>query len=157
MFTRSLSVLAGVLVVAGTLAVASALATDEPTPPVQGTTRACVDNMRPLSRLRVGWQGGFRRGVIRGIAIDQGCGAAGAGKVKSVDVAISRRVGTRCQHLRRNGKLGRASSCTTHIWLRAKGSKAWSFRLRHQLPRGKYLVSTRAIDAAGNIETRGHR
>lgn len=157
MFTRSLSALACVLVVAGTLAVASALATDEPTPPVRGNTQACVDNMRPLSRLRVGWQSGFRRGVIRGVAIDQGCGAAGAGKVKSVSVAISRKVGNRCQPLMRSGNLGRASACTTHVWLRAKGSKTWSFRLRHQLPRGKYLISTRAIDAAGNIETRAPR
>lgn len=152
MFTRSLSALAGVLVVAGTLAVASALATDEPSPPVQGSTRACVDNMRPLSRLRVGWQSGFRRGVIRGIAIDQGCGAAGAGKVKRVDVAIARKVGERCQHLMRSGRLGRASACTSHIWLAAKGSKSWTFRARHKLPRGRYLVRTRAIDAAGNVE-----
>jgi hypothetical protein len=153
MLTRSLSALAGVLAVAGTLAVASALATDEPTPPVQGNTRACVDNMRPLSRLRVGWQSDFRRGVLRGIAIDQGCGAAGAGKVKSVSVAIARKVGKRCQHLMRNGRLDRASACTSHIWLAAKGSKSWTFRARHQLPRGRYLVRTRAIDAAGNVET----
>lgn len=157
MFTRSLSAVVGVLVVAGTLAVASAMATDEPAPPVQGSPRACVDNMRPLSRLGVGWQRGFRNGVLRGIAIDQGCGRGGAGKVKRVEVAVARKVGKHCEHLGRNGRLGRAGACTTHVWLAAKGSKNWNFRLRHQLPRGKYLVRTRAIDAAGNIEARAHR
>ena len=157
MFTRSLSAVAGMLVVAGTLAVASATATDEPAPPTQGSAHACVDNMRPLSRLSVGWQRNFRNGTLRGIAIDQGCGAAGAGKVKRVSVAIARTVGKRCQHVLRNGRLGRASACTTHVWLAAKGTKTWSFRLRHQLPRGKYLVRTRAVDAEGNIETRAHR
>jgi hypothetical protein len=157
MFMRSLCAVLGMLFVTGTLAVASAMATDEPTPPVQGTTRACVDNMRPLSRLSVHWQSDFRRGVLRGIAIDQGCGAAGAGKVRSVSVAIARKVGRRCQHLLRNGRLGRAGACAIHVWLRARGSSSWSFRLRHQLPRGKYLVRSRAVDAAGNFEARAHR
>jgi hypothetical protein len=157
MFTRSLSVLAGMLVVSGTLAATSALATDEPAPPPKGTPKvACVDNMRPLSRLSVGWQGGFRKGSLRGVAIDQGCGTNGAGKVKTVSVAIARKVGNRCQHLMSNGKLGPATACK-HVWLPAKGAKAWTFHVRHALPRGKYIVSTRAIDAAGNIEARANR
>jgi hypothetical protein len=172
MFVRTLCALVGTTVVAVTLAVAAAMATDEPAPPVpapkpptQGapqqpsSPRACRDNTRPLSRLEVRWQRGFRRGVIRGIAIDQGCGANGAGKLKSVSVAVSRQVGgNRCQHLQRNGRLGHAGACT-HVWLKAKGTRKWSFRLRRNLPRGKYLVATRAIDAAGNVETetRSHR
>jgi hypothetical protein len=162
MFTRSLCAVGGTLAVAATLAVGSASATDEPAPPKpapQATSapRACVDNMRPLSRLGVGWQRGVRRGVIRGIAIDQGCGASGAGKLESVFVAVSRRVGkNRCQHLLRGGRLGRATACN-HVWLKAKGTKIWSFRLPHNLPRGKYLVATRAVDAAGNIEARARR
>jgi hypothetical protein len=130
-----------------------------PVPPAQGSPlpraigkpRACVDHVRPLSRLSVSWRRGFRHGVIRGIAIDQGCGAAGAGKVKRVSVAIARKVGKRCQPLKRNGRLGRAIACKP-VWLSAKGSKQWIFRLRHQLPRGKYIVNTRAVDSAGNIQ-----
>jgi hypothetical protein len=183
MFKRSFSALVGMLLVAGTLAVGSAMATDEPGPPApappgqtppgqapptqappghgnpeaQGNPiRACVDHVRPRSRWGVHWQRGFRRGVIRGIAIDQGCGAAGAGKVKRVSVAITRKVGKRCQSLKRNGRLGRATACR-QIWLPAKGSKKWTFRLRHQLPRGTYVVSTRAVDSVGNIEARAHR
>jgi hypothetical protein len=125
-------------------------------PEAQGNPiRACVDHVRPRSRLGVHWQRGFRRGVIRGIAIDQGCGAAGAGKVKRVSVAITRKVGKRCQSLKRNGHLGRATACR-QVWLAAKGSKEWTFRLRHKLPRGTYVVGTRAVDSAGNVEVRRH-
>ena len=178
MFSRSFSALVGMLLVAGTLAVAPALATDEPAPPppphaqvppapaplapalaappgVHGKPRACVDHVRPLSRLGVRWQRGFRRGVIRGIAIDQGCGANGAGKVKRVSVAIARKVGKRCESLMRNGRLGRAITCR-QVWLPAKGSNVWTLRVRHQLPRGTYIVSTRAVDSAGNMEARAH-
>ena len=112
--------------------------------------------MRPRSRLSVRWKRDFRHGALQGIAIDQGCGAAGAGKVKRISVAITRKVGKRCQSLKRNGRLGRATACR-QIWLPAKGSKKWTFRLRHQLPRGTYVVSTRAADSAGNIEVRAHR
>ena len=162
MFIRSLCAVAGTLAATATLAVASAMATDEPAPPkpapqATGAPRACVDNMRPLSRLRANWQRGFRAGVIRGIAIDEGCGAGGAGKLRNVSVSVSRRVGNgRCQHLERNGRLGLAGACN-HVWLKAKGTKTWSFRLPHNLPRGKYLVATRAVDAAGNIEARARR
>jgi hypothetical protein len=157
MFTRSLSVLVGTLAVSGALAATAAMATDEPAPPLHGTTRAaCVDNMRPLSRLSIDWKRGFRQGAIHGIAIDQGCGANGAGKVKAVSVAIARKVGKRCQHLTPSGRLGRATGCT-HVWLPTKGSSAWRFRLSHRLPRGTYIVSTRAIDSAGNVEARAQR
>lgn len=159
MFLRSFTALVGVLVTALTLATTAALATDEPAPTPAPTTHAtsCVDNMRPLSRLKVGFKKELRKkGVIHGIAIDQGCGTNGAGKVKSVQVAIARKVGKKCQHLQANGRLGRATSCS-HVWLKAKGKNAWSFRLSHRLPRGKYMIGTRAVDAAGNVEARAKR
>jgi hypothetical protein len=165
MFTRSLFAAVGTLVAAGALAVAPASATDEPTPPKpvppsQGrpvAPKACVDTFRPRTRLAATWRRGFRTGVIRGMAIDEGCGAAGAGAVKHVSVAVERKVGKRCQHLLRNGRLGRAGACSTHVWLPAKGTKTWSFKLRHKLPNGRYLVSSRAVDGAGNVEARARR
>jgi hypothetical protein len=156
MFKRSLSALAVALVAAATLAVASAMATDEPAPQSPASAEACTDNMRPVSRLSAHWKTAFRPGVVRGIAIDQGCGAAGAGKLKRVSVAIERKAGKRCQHLLRNGRLGRAGACS-HVWLPAKGKANWSLHLAHKLPRGKYVVSTRAVDSAGNVESRSHR
>jgi hypothetical protein len=159
MFMRSISVAGGVLAAAGTLAVASAMATDEPAPaPAPAPqTQPCVDHKAPLSRLRVSWQRGFRTGVIRGMAIDQGCGAGGAGKVKRVDVAIARKSGKQCQYLTRKGSLGRAGGCAKRVWLPAKGTKNWTFKLRHKLRSGLYVVSTRAVDAAGNVEAQSRR
>jgi hypothetical protein len=153
MFTRSLSVLVTTLVAAG-LAVTSAMATDEPAPPSQTTAQACLDSTRPVSHLRVNWRKGFQNGVVRGVASDRGCGAAGAGQLKRVSVSIRRTSGKRCQHLLRNGRLGSATSCTPR-WLPAKGTKTWTFRISHKLPRGKYMVTTRAVDLAGNVEKQG--
>jgi hypothetical protein len=151
MLTRFLSVL-GTLVVAGLLTVASAMATDEPAPPspAQGAPQACTDIMRPVSQLRVNWRKGFRNGVVRGVAADRGCGSGGAGKVARVSVSIARKVGKRCQHLSRAGRLGKATDCAPR-WLRTKGKKSWAFRVGHKLPRGKYIVRTRAVDSAGNV------
>jgi len=151
MFTRSLAVLVVTLVTSGTLAVASATATDDPAPKPQGGSQGCVDTMRPVSRLGGKWKSAFRNGVIRGIAIDQGCGATGAGKLKRVDVAIARKAGKRCQSLLPSGRLGQAGACK-HVWLHAKGKGKWSLRLKHKLPRGKHLIATRAIDSACNVE-----
>jgi hypothetical protein len=160
MFARTLSALVTTLVAAATFAVASAMATDEPAPPSApsspGSAKSCVDSTRPVSRLSANWRTSFRNGVVRGIAIDQGCGAAGAGKVSRVSVAIERKVGKRCQHLLRNGRLSRATTCS-HVWLPAKGKANWSLGLRHKLPLGRYIVSTRAVDAAGNVEKRSRR
>jgi hypothetical protein len=158
MFVRSFTALAAMFVLTLTLAATAAMATDEPapTPQPQSQPTQCVDKTRPLSHLNVSWRRGFRSGVIRGIAIDQGCGASGAGKLRRVQVAIARKVGKRCRHLLPSGRLGRATACT-HVWLNAKGTSTWSFRLRHHLPSGKYLVATRAIDAAGNVEARSKR
>jgi hypothetical protein len=156
MFTRSLSVFATTLVAAGLLAVTSAMATDEPAPPSQPQAEACLDSMRPVSHLSTNWRRGFRNGVVRGVAVDRGCGTGGAGQLKLVSVSISRKVGKRCQHLMPNGRLGHATSCTPR-WLPAKGKKSWTFHLIHKLPRGKYIVATRAVDTAGNVESRSSR
>lgn len=152
MSKRFLSVL-GVVAAAATFAVAPASASDEPAPPPQPLTTpaVCVDKTAPVSRLKTGWQGGFKQGVLRGIAIDQGCGPAGTGKVAKVKVSIKRKVGDRCQHLLANGRLGAATKCH-NAWLSAKGTGRWSFHLKHRLPKGTYVVSTQAIDNAGNVQ-----
>jgi hypothetical protein len=151
MFIRSLSAVAAAVATA-TIAAAPALATDEPAPPSKPGGTSCVDNMGPVSRVSGNARATLRHGVIHGIAIDQGCGAAGAGKVRSVSVSISRRVGTHCRHLLASGRFSRAGSCGMHVWLHASGGKTWTFRLRHKPAAGKYLIGSRAIDSAGNVE-----
>jgi hypothetical protein len=155
MFLRFFTVV-GVLIASLTLAATAAYATDEPKPAPQAAAAPCVDTMKPLSRLKSSYKRDLRRGVIRGVAIDQGCGANGAGKLKSVRVGVMRKVGKRCQHLLANGRFGKAGSCS-HVWLKAKGTAAWTFKLRTKLKGGKYLIGTSAVDAVGNVEARTKR
>jgi hypothetical protein len=162
MFVRLLLV----LVVSGVAALAAgpAWATDDPTPkkppaaptPKQTpqtpvTPQACLDTFRPTARLNATWARGFKRGVINGSATDRGCGASGAGKLTQVRVSVARRVGSKCQHVLSNGRLGRATNCAPR-WLVAKGTASWSLKLRRKLPTGKYVVRVSAVDSAGNVQ-----
>ena len=164
MFSRFLMVLALAFAVTTALA-ATALATDEPIkPPNLPTTApapqapqkpaACLDTARPSAKLHAKWQRGFRNGKLRGTAIDRGCSAGKAGKLKSVRVSVARRIGNRCQHVNAKGQLGRAMSCAPH-WLKARGTRRWSLNLRHALPNGRYVVRVSAVDAAGNVQLIG--
>jgi len=150
MFTRILSVLATLLVAAAALTAVPASASEAPPPPSQAQPQACLDSSRPTSALHKQWQKGFRNRVIRGTA-DKGCGASGAGKLKSVRVSVARRVGNKCQHVLRNGKLSKKTDCAPR-WLVAKGTSSWSLKLKKKLPAGRYTVRTSAVDAAGNTQ-----
>jgi hypothetical protein len=46
-----------------------------------------------------------------------------------------------------------ARSCSTPTWLRATGTARWHYALRHALPRGSYVVRSRAVIRAGFPET----
>jgi hypothetical protein len=48
----------------------------------------------------------------------------------------------------------RRGKCAKPVFLRAKGTKKWVFKLRKQLPAGKYTLYARATDTSGNRETR---
>ena len=78
-------------------------------------------------------------------------------RVAKVEVALVRRVGRRCLWLRTararfvrrravNGK------CERQVWLRARGTTRWAYRIRRRLPRGRYVLYSRATDAAGVSE-----
>ncbi|MGZ3441199.1 MAG: hypothetical protein ACXVDD_16880, partial [Polyangia bacterium] len=61
---------------------------------------------------------------------------------------------SRCRRVSAAGKLGPAPSCSHRRYLRARGTAHWRLRLRHRLPRGRYVAVVRARDAAGNQRTR---
>jgi hypothetical protein len=71
--------------------------------------------------------------------------------VKNVRVSVARRVGNKCQHLMKNGRLSKKTDCAPR-WLVAKGTSSWALRLKKKLPAGRYTVRTSAVDAAGNIQ-----
>jgi hypothetical protein len=39
--------------------------------------------------------------------------------------------------------------CTKVRWLRAQGTRRWRFKLRKTLPRGRYVIYSRALDKSG--------
>lgn len=73
------------------------------------------------------------------------------GTVKRVQVAVTR---SGCRRLGGDGRLHARTSGSTcePTWLTAKGTGRWSRRLP-RLPAGRYVISARAIDAAGLITT----
>jgi hypothetical protein len=120
----------------------------DPTTGAPGTPTACAPPESTFSRgSRI-----TRRGLtLRGTARGRGCA------VRRVRVAVGRKVGSRCRFLRADGRFGRPTSCRRTRYLSARGTTRWTLRRRVRLPRGEYLLWSRAIDSAGNIERKARR
>jgi hypothetical protein len=61
-----------------------------------------------------------------------------------------------CTWLSRKGKFKRARAkkgACTQRWLTATGTSKWSFKLSRRLPKGRYVLYSRATDSAGLSET----
>jgi hypothetical protein len=126
---------------------------------VNGVKASCRDTIAPVSTLskrsRI-----TRRGItLRGVSRDRGCGKNGAGQVAQVSLAISRRIGKRCQWLQPKGGFSKTRSCRRKTYVPAKGTARWTYKLKAKLRKGTYAVVPRAIDAVGNREkpVRGSR
>jgi hypothetical protein len=71
--------------------------------------------------------------------------------VKRVDVAVVAGSGKACRRLTKDGSL-KPGDCKKPVWLRAKGTAKWRFALKKPLPKGRYVVRSRATDNAGHRE-----
>jgi hypothetical protein len=91
-------------------------------------------------------RGASRRGTAR----DIGCG------IDRVRIAVARKHRGRCRLLTPRRRLTHRTSCAHRRWLRVRGTTRWSFALPRRLPKGVYIVRTRAIDFAGNVERARH-
>ena len=89
---------------------------------------------------------------LRGLRLRGTSRAATGCRVTKVRVAIGRKVGSGCRFLRANGRFGSRRSCLRTQYITARGTNRWTLRLRARLPRGSYLLWSRAIDNAGTIE-----
>ena len=67
-------------------------------------------------------------------------------------VAIGRKTGKQCRFLRAGGSFGPKRSCLRTEYLRARGTKSWRLDTKARLPRGSYVVWSRAVNSAGTIE-----
>lgn len=103
-------------------------------------------------------------GTIKATALKAIEGTA-SGAVARTDVAVLqlptgvRKAGASCRSL--SSARGRFTDvpvangqCEGAVWLRAKGKKKWSFKLRKTLPKGRYAIYSRAIAANGVSETK---
>jgi hypothetical protein len=86
------------------------------------------------------------RRLIRGKARDVGCG------IDRVLVSVVRNRHGHCRVLTAKRHLSHRTRCSRRRWLRARGTSRWSFRLPRRLPKGAYIIRTRAIDFAGNAQ-----
>ena len=112
-----------------------------------GGTQPCSDKAAPVSRLTRAKV--TRRGVdLRGTASDPGC----EGRVTRVLASVALIKGKRCRFLDARGKLRKASRCAKPRNLPVKGLTPFSLRVKGKLPRGRYRVTTQAVDFAGNVE-----
>ena len=151
MLRRSLLPLAVAAAVAFPAAASAQTPTDTPTP--GATPGACVDHVTPSSGFtrRAARRAGHRR-ILRGRARDVGCG------VDRVRISVTRKRHEHCRVLTVKRRLSRRTSCAHRRWLPVRGTSRWSFRLPRRLPKGAYVISTRAIDFAGNAQRpNGHR
>jgi hypothetical protein len=112
----------------------------------------CVDRVAPVSHVTKIRR--FGKGLrATGTSRDRGCGARGLGTVKRVRVAVAREMGhKKCRFLLASGRFRKTEPCAHGHYLKAKGGAHWSFTVRHRLPKGRYLVRVRAVDAVGNNE-----
>jgi hypothetical protein len=119
--------------------------TDNPVPGAQ--PGACADVAKPTSGFtRKAARKAGRKRMLRGTAADVGCG------VDRVTISVQRKSGKRIKTLFRTRPFLRKLRHGRQHWLVARGTTHWSFRLSKRLPHGTYLIRTRAIDFAGNVQ-----
>jgi hypothetical protein len=124
----------------------------------------CTDTFLPRSRIaRSGAHVVNGRFVFAGTAADRDCSGDGVAP-RSVKVSVARVVPPspspppghhehdRCQFLQRSGSFSTARACPLIGFLTAHGTSTWSFVHRANITPGDYLVRTRAVDRAGNVE-----
>ena len=120
---------------------------------------ACAAAPPRSSISRSGVRATSRRVSLSGRTVDLACrGNSQRGRVRSVEVGVALRVGSRCRWVKRNRALARPGSCRKPVWRRARtgplraGKVPWTARVPARLPRGTYLARVRATDTGGAVE-----
>ena len=108
-----------------------------PEPPVTPDTTAPTSRISKISTAK-------QPITVRGTASDAG----GVGRVR---ISLARKAGARCRFLRANRTFGAPRSCKRTLYVTATGTSSWRLRLP-KLSAGQYVVWSRAIDSAGNVE-----
>jgi hypothetical protein len=114
---------------------------------LQGLLGRCADASKPSSGFGAGSaQQARRTGVLHGRATGSRCGVA------TVTVSIARVRGKQCRLMTDRGRLSPPASCSARRFLVASGTSDWHLELPKRLPHGSYMIRTRAVDFAGNVQ-----
>jgi len=115
----------------------------------------CSDTTAPTSRFTTSSRAASRangRLILQGRAADRSCPGRPA-RVRRVSVSIGRSTGrNRCRFMSSKGRFGRLRPCARTSYVAARGTTSWSLRVPRRLPRGRYIVWSRATDQSGNVE-----
>jgi hypothetical protein len=119
----------------------------------------CRDRLAPVSRMkRRDIRRSRHRIRLRGTSSDRGCKATAAltarkGHVLRVFVSIAKVRGRHgCRFLNAKKRLERLRNCRRPTLLKARGTRHWRFSIRAHLPRGRYRIVARGVDASFNKE-----
>ncbi|PTL56663.1 alpha/beta hydrolase [Paraconexibacter algicola] len=118
------------------------------------TGAACTDRVAPSLALgRIAVTGG--RLTLRGTARDRGCRSTAP---RTVLVSLTRAAGAgRCRFVTPSGRLSRVLPCGLASSFVATGTRSFRLKLARRLGAGRYTVTVRALDAAGNVAARTAR
>jgi hypothetical protein len=108
------------------------------------TTVGSADDLAPAAKVR---RPSGRVRTLRGTASDPD------GKIAYVDVSVVRVAGKRCTALTASGRFNKvARKCAPGPFLRARGGRSWTLKLRRALSKGSYVIYARATDDKGRRE-----
>jgi hypothetical protein len=106
---------------------------------------SCTDELPPQTTFTAKLS---RKGLLlRGKAGERGCN----GVVERVLVSLALQAGRRCRFVSAKGRLAKPASCAKPHYVTAAGTTDFALGLRAKLPKGRYRVTVRAFDGAGNI------
>lgn len=111
---------------------------------------AAPDTVAPSSRFVRPVNGGRYVG-LRGL---RGETTPDRSDVARTGIALARRVGSRCAFLQPSKQYGAPTSCSSPVFLSARGQAFWFYGFTRSLAPGRYVAFSRGIDGAGNREIR---
>jgi hypothetical protein len=116
------------------------------------TAKGCLDTAAPTAAIASlkATRGAL---ALAGTASDKAAGCKASG-VASVQVTVTKAAaGGKCRFVVTSGTLTKPIACSTGFALVAKGKTAWKLAAARKLPKGRYRVTVKALDAAGNATT----
>jgi hypothetical protein len=112
---------------------------------------ATADRVAPSARIKSPRNGKrYRHGprLLRGTATD------GQSGVRTVQLSLRRRAGRKCSQWSARSERFAGKSCRKKVFFDAGAGPNWSYLLPAALRRGRYVLEVKAVDRAGNSQSR---